>query len=393
LTVTYKVFAKILYDRLLPYANAAVQHYQDGFQSGKSTTDQLFALCQILEKCNEFNITTHHLFIDFKAAYDTIIRNEVYVMKLIRLTKATLAIVTCCVKIQNDCSESFESLSEIKTGIRIISTLLFIVVLEVIVRRANLQTTGTIYNKETQLLAYADDIDIVGRSQSAVRDAYFALERETAKVGLKINDQNTKYTLAALNDRTIRDVGQSVAIGNIHFEIVKEFVYLGSLMTSTNDVSLKIQQKIQTANRCFFGLRQHLQSSHFSRQTKFTIHKTLIRTVLLYGSKTWVLTKREENQLLVFERKVLRTICGPKIENGVCRRRYNHELDKEFDSPNALNVTKTSRLRYAGHMIRTPEDLQQKAPFKPIGRRNQGRPKSRWVDGVNSDSLALGVRD
>jgi hypothetical protein len=62
-----------------------------------------------------------------------------------------------------------------------------------------------------------------------------------------------------------------------------------------------------------------------------------------------VLTKREENQLLVFERKVLRTrtICGPKIENGVYRRSYNHELDKGFDSPNALNVTKTSRLRYS----------------------------------------------
>jgi hypothetical protein len=58
LNVTYKVFTKILYDRLLPQANAAVQHYQAGFQSGKSTTDQLFALRQILEKCNEFNITT-----------------------------------------------------------------------------------------------------------------------------------------------------------------------------------------------------------------------------------------------------------------------------------------------------------------------------------------------
>jgi hypothetical protein len=62
----------------------------------------------------------------------------------------------------------------------VLSTLLFNVVLEVIVRRANLQTTGTIYNKETQLLAYTDDIDIVGRSQSAVRDAYLALEREAA---------------------------------------------------------------------------------------------------------------------------------------------------------------------------------------------------------------------
>jgi hypothetical protein len=99
--------------------------------------------------------------------------------------------------------------------------------------------------------------------------------------------------------------------------------------------------------------------------------------------------------LLVFEKKALRTICGPKIEHGVYRRRLNHELDKEFNSPNALNITKTSRLRYAVHMIRRPEDLPQKALFraKPNGRRNQGRPKSRWVDGVYSDRLALGIRD
>jgi hypothetical protein len=81
-------------------------------------------------------------------------------------------------------------------------------VLEVIERRANLQTTGIIYNKEIQLLAYADDIDIVG------------------------------------NDTTIRDVGQCVAIGNKHFEVVKEFVYLGSLMTPANDVSLEVQRTI-----------------------------------------------------------------------------------------------------------------------------------------------------
>jgi hypothetical protein len=31
------------------------------------------------------------------------------------------------------------------------------------------------------------------------------------------------------------------------------------------------------------GTAQYLQSSHLSRQTKFTIYKTLIRLVLLYG--------------------------------------------------------------------------------------------------------------
>jgi hypothetical protein len=65
--------------------------------------------------------------------------------------------------------------------------------------------------------------------------------------------------------------------------------------------------------------------------------------------------------LFVLERKVLRTICGPKIENVVYMRKNNHELDKEFDSPNALNVTKTSRLRYVSYMIRRPEDLAQKS--------------------------------
>jgi hypothetical protein len=70
----------------------------------------------------------------------------------------------------------------------------------------------------------------------------------------------------------------------------------------------------------------------------------LNRPVLIYGSEAWVLTKREENQ------------CGPKIENGVYRSRYSYDHDKEFDSLNVLNVTETRRLRYAGHMIRRPQD-------------------------------------
>jgi hypothetical protein len=100
----------------------------------------------------------------------------------------------------------------------------------------------------------------------------------------------------------------------------------------------------------------------------------LIHPVLLHGSATWVLPKKEENKLLVFDRKVLRTICGP----GVYRRRHNHEIDKEFNSPNALNVTKTNRLRYVGHLIRRTEYLPQRALFraKSNRKRNQGRPKS-----------------
>jgi hypothetical protein len=93
----------------------------------------------------------------------------------------------------------------------------------------------------------------------------------------------------------------------------------------------------------------------------------LIRPVLLYGSETWVLTKREDKQLLVFERQVLQTICGPKIENAVYRRRYNHELEREFDSPNALNVTNSSRLRpktYHKKLYSEPNPLEGEKTYK-----------------------------
>jgi hypothetical protein len=77
--------------------------------------------------------------------------------KLIHLTKATLTTVTCCVKIQNYCSESFETRQGVRQG-HVLSTLLFNVVQEVIVRRAKNHNYS--------------HIDIVGRSQSAVREAY-----------------------------------------------------------------------------------------------------------------------------------------------------------------------------------------------------------------------------
>jgi hypothetical protein len=97
-----------------------------------------------------------------------------------------------------------------------------------------------------------------------------------------------------------------------------------------------------------------------ARQTKLTIYKTLIRPVLLYGSELWLLTKRK---LLVFEGKVLRTIYGPKIKDGMYRIRYNFELDRDFNSPNVIGVVKRYGLRCVGYMIRGAEDLPQRALF------------------------------
>jgi Reverse transcriptase (RNA-dependent DNA polymerase) len=81
----------------------------------------------------------------------------------------------CCVKIQNDCSEYFETRQGLRQG-DVLSTLIFNVVLEPILRRVKQQTNGIIYKKQTPILGNVDDIEIVGRSQTAVREALLALE-------------------------------------------------------------------------------------------------------------------------------------------------------------------------------------------------------------------------
>ena len=53
------------------------------------------------------------------------------------------------------------------------------------------------------------------------------------------------------------------------------------------------------------------------------------------------------------------------------------------------------RLQWAGHVVRTPEEMAMyKALYeRAMGRRPQGRSKLQLVDNVRQDATSLGVRD
>jgi hypothetical protein len=91
-------------------------------------------------------------------------------------------------------------------------------------------------------------------------------------------------------------------------------------------------------------------------------NKTLIRPVLAYGCKTWVLSKSDETILGVFERKILRAIFGPTNENGECRIKYNNELYTLYLKSDTVTYIKINRLRWAGHVIR----LEEQSPARRV---------------------------
>jgi len=53
-----------------------------------------------------------------------------------------------------------------------------------------------------------------------------------------------------------------------------------------------------------------------SRATKILLYKKLIRPIVAYGAETWTMTKKKEQALLIFEKKIFRRIHGPKYEDG-----------------------------------------------------------------------------
>lgn len=107
------------------------------------------------------------------------------------------------------------------------------------------------------------------------------------------------------------------------FKGVSQFKYLGRLITNKNKLKVEIGNRILMANGCYFGLKNQLKSKFISRRTKVSLYKTLIRPIILYGNKIWVLNKAEGNRLLAFERKILRSIFGAVKENNAWRSLYN----------------------------------------------------------------------
>jgi hypothetical protein len=106
------------------------------------------------------------------------------------------------------------------------------------------------------------------------------------------------------------------------------------------------------------------------------------------------ITLRGKRGLRAFENRVLRRIFGPKRNDvtGDWRKLHNEELHNLYSWPNIIRMTKSRRMRWAGHVLRIGEkrNAYRILVGKPERKRPLGRPTCRWVDNIIRDLGGIG---
>ena len=112
--------------------------------------------------------------------------------KLVRLIKMCLTETYSRVQVGKNLSDMFRIRNGLKQG-DALSPLLFNFALEYAIRRVQVEQGGLKLNGTHQLLAYADDINILGGSVDTLKKNAEALVAATKEIGLEINAHKTKY--------------------------------------------------------------------------------------------------------------------------------------------------------------------------------------------------------
>jgi len=121
----------------------------------------------------------------------------------------------------------------------------------------------------------------------------------------------------------------------------------------------------------------------------------MIRQFVNYSSETWTLTVKDENNLRIFERQILRKIFGPANIDNIWRMRNNMEIDNLMEGADIVRFIKAQRIKWLGHIQRMDQarPTRKLLDWKPVGIRPVGRPRQRWQEDVMEDLKKLKVKN
>jgi outer membrane lipopolysaccharide assembly protein LptE/RlpB len=104
-------------------------------------------------------------------------------------------------------------------------------------------------NGTHQLLAYADDVNLLGNNRDATKKNTETLTDASMEAGIEVTANKTKYMLLTRH----QNVGQNrdIKIANSCFDNVVQFKDLGTAVTNQHFIHEEIKRRLNSGNACY----------------------------------------------------------------------------------------------------------------------------------------------
>jgi hypothetical protein len=166
-------------------------------------------------------------------------------------------------------SDSFPNQRGLKQG-DALSPLLFNFALEDAIRKVQQKQVRLKLNGTHHLLAYADDVNLLGDNIDTANKNTEILIDASKEVSLEVNVKKIKYVLSRdQNAGRIPDI----KIEDRLFEIVPRFKYFGTILKNKNLLHVKIKRTLISCSACHHSFHNLLSFRFLSKITRLEYTK------------------------------------------------------------------------------------------------------------------------
>ena len=162
----------------------------------------------------------------------------------------------------------------------------------------------------------------------------------------------------------------------------ESYCHVGVNVGESNLQEVEIYNRIAKYNSNVGMLYPLLKDKNIPRECKGIVYKSILKPNLLYRSENWSLTTKTESKLQAAEMRVLRQFKG--VTRG--DRIGNVKIREELQVRPLLEEIERNNLRWFGHFKRmdTEKKPRKFLEWLSTGKRPTGRPKRRWIEGVEA---------
>ena len=299
-----KLFLSILNNRLIEFVKEKklLSPSQLGFVTGNRCSDAHIIIYNLIKKkCHSQNSRIYSCFVDFKKAFDSVPRDLLLKKildfgitgKVFNIIRHIYTTDRACMKLGQSRSDFFALSIGVRQGC-ILSPLLFNLFLSDLAKKFDARGDRLVLEElSVNALFWADDLILLAETKEELDKLLKILEKYCQENHLMIN---TKKTKCMIFNKTGRLIPIPFYLDGIKLEVVRQYKYLGFLITPSGEISTGLRDLRDRALKGFMKMRNDMGMT-FNQDIVGTLMlmDSLVRPILLYASDFWGCLKLPKN--------------------------------------------------------------------------------------------------